>query len=499
MCCIPHDEQSPLYRNDITMNTSLQHHDNQANPHPSSLTWQCLLLSLVLPFISCCTLPEPSSHSPVTLPAAFSQSGTETVEAKWWHSFHDEQLDSLIEDALSDNFTLRAAYDRLEQAQALTDKAEAPLLPDLTATAEGAHTSVQDPDTVSSTKEFYLGFETSYELDLWGQLRSTLNAVTISREISRADLQTAAISLSAEVAEQWYTLVEIQCQLHLLEKQMKTHRKGLQLITTQFRAGLVPMADILQQRQLLAADHAQKIQLVKNKLLKQNQLTLLLGLPPGSRTFSLPPTLIELPPLPATGIPADRLLNRPDVHSAMLEVQAADFRVAAAMANRLPSLTFSFTLESSSTQVSDLFSPFFASLVADIVAPLLDGGRRKAEVARTLAVSEEKLHLLEQTLLNAAGEVEQALITEQQQIHYQASLSEQLDLAGQTIQQIKMRYLKGIESYERVLSALISKQNLEQSLLSAQKTLLLNRIQLCRALASSWQLSLPSTKPRETP
>lgn len=450
-------------------------------------SWQ-LLLVFTIALLSSCTLPERSYHHQTSLPSSFSQSGSKPLPRKWWHSFEDEQLNILIEEALSGNFHLLAAYDRLDQAMALSQQSRAELWPHLTTSMEGEHSQEYGSDTATNSTDFYLDFAATYEVDLWGKLHATSKATALDLEASRANLQTAAISLSAEVAELWYTLVEIQCQLHLIEKQIAITSKGLQLIRTQFRAGLVPMADILQQRQLLEANVAKEIQLLMDKMQTKNQLDILLGLPPGRREFSLPSALITLPPLPDTGIPANRLLNRPDVKSCLFEVQAADARVATAMADRFPTLDISFSLESSASHISDLFTPFFLSIITDIVAPLFDAGTKKTEIARTKAVTEEKLHILEHTLISAAGEVENTLIAEQQQLHYMTSLTTQLDLARQTTEQVKLRYIKGTERYERVLSALISQQDLEQSLLSAQKILILNRIQLCRALAGGWQL-----------
>jgi outer membrane protein TolC len=204
--------------------------------------------------------------------------------------------------------------------------------------------------------------------------------------------------------------------------------------------------------------------------------------------------LIELPALPATGVPAEVLSLRPDVRSSFLALQSADSRVAAAVADQYPALRLTASLETVGSSTCTAFSDYLGSIMAGLTAPLLDGGRRKAEVERTSAVARERLHDYGQSLITAVGEVEDALLAEMQQQHYIQSLEMQLSLATQTMEQVKERYLKGVENYQRVLTALTSLQSLQQSKITAQKDLLLNRIELCRALGHGWDYQLMKDK-----
>lgn len=181
--------------------------------------------------------------------------------------------------------------------------------------------------------------------------------------------------------------------------------------------------------------------------------------------------------------------QRPDIRSAFLAVEAADKRVAAAIADRFPALRFSVSLETSGNYGGDIFSNYIASFASSLVSPLFDGGQRKAEVERTKAVADEQLHDYAQAILVAAGEVENALVQEKQQLQYINSVKVQLDLATQSMAQVKERYLKGVENYQRVLSVLTSLQALQQSELTAHTNILVNRIQLCRSLGSGWDYS----------
>ena len=143
----------------------------------------------------------------------------------------------------------------------------------------------------------------------------------------------------------------------------------------------------------------------------------------------------------------------------------------------------------STVSASSLFDNYISSIIAGITAPLFDGGLRRAEVERSQGVVEQALSEYGQAVLTAVGEVEDALLFERQQQQYIHSLEAQLDYASLTMEQLKERYLKGIENYQRVLTALTSLQSLEQKLITAKTDLLLNRVDLCRALGTGWDYS----------
>ncbi len=362
-------------------------------------------------------------------------------------------------------------------------------MPSLDGEAGLSHSATDSSGTTLKTDQLRLGLSAQYEIDLWGRIGSTVDAARLDMEGTAADLDAAAMTLTAEVAVAWYQLVEQNSSIRLLDEQITTNRKALELISAQFRTGQVPLADVLQQRQLVEAKVGEKVLLVAEREQSEHQLTILLGAAPGTKSFDIPLQLIPLPALPQTGIPAESILARPDVRSAFHAVEAADKRVAAAVADRFPALRLSASLDTLAGSGANLFSNYLTTVAASLVGPIFDGGLSKAEVERTRAVASEQLHDYSQAILVAVGEVEDALIEERQQLLYRDSLQMQLDLASQTMAQVKERYLKGVENYQRVLSALTSLQTLEQNNLTAQKDLLLNRIELCRALGRDWSYS----------
>ena len=201
--------------------------------------------------------------------------------------------------------------------------------------------------------------------------------------------------------------------------------------------------------------------------------------------------LVELPPLPVTGVPVKMIQKRPDVASAFHAIEAADHRTAVAIANKYPSLSLTGRLTTSDSRVEDLFDDWLASLAASLTGPLFDANLREAEAERTRAVLSQAIHTYKQALLVSIQEVEDALVQEAHQRDYLANLGIQLDLAEKTYDRTDQRFRKGQGDYLRVLDSLQLQQQLERSQLSAKRVLIDRRIDLCRALAGAWDMDRP--------
>lgn len=415
------------------------------------------------------------------LPERFSTSGDIATAASWWLDFEDDALTRLIDQALSDNFSLLLARERITEAQAIARRTGASLAP--TIDGQGAASSTRNHTADTGGENFLLGLAASYEIDLWGRLRNQRDAASLDALATSADYHTAGISLAAETAIIWYQLVESQLQLALLTGQKETNATILELISLQFRAGQVGIADVLQQRQLVESTLGVMALLTADIQVKKNQLAILTGVAPGIMQLPPPGQLITLPPLPTTGIPVDLLTKRPDIAGSMLRLQAADQRVAAAIAERLPRLAISAELSTTGANTSDLFNNWFSTLAANLFGPIIDGGQRQAEVARNESIARQRLYAWQQSVLEAIGEVEDSLVREKQQQINLRSLQTQLEYATQTVDHVAHRYRQGAEDYQRVLLALLSQQSLQRTLLAGKLQLIQYRIALYRALS----------------
>lgn len=433
---------------------------------------------------------------PLALPQAFaSPSGKAQGPDRWWESFGDPELNGIIERALLRNFDLRIAWTRLDQAQAIARQAGAGWWPRVSASGDASRSqrfmSLGSFGNTSITQNSYsLGVAASYELDVWGKVRSRSAAAGKDLDATRQDLEAIAISLSAQVAETWFSLIEARAQERLLRDQLKVNETYLQFVERRFGSGLASALDILQQKQQLAATKAQLPNIAANTAALEHQLALLLAEAPGQALPGRQPgdgaRLPDVPPLPKVGIPSRTLQRRPDLRSAQLRVAAADHRIAAAIADRFPAIGLSGNAGFSATNVTALFENFVYSIAGSISATLWDGGRLSAEVERTKAVAEERVLSYGKAVLLALKEVEDALVRERYQGETLNELVTQLSIARMTLNEARARYQSGLSDYLPVLTSLATLQQLERSEVSARRQVLSYRVQLCRALGGSW-------------
>ena len=446
--------------------------------------------------LSSCRRPTPAQIAPpVEIPLSFTDKPGVALPDQWWTSFDDPTLDSLVDEALKGNFSLRVAWDRLAQARALADQRGAPLWPSLDATA-GAGRSVAKrgpgADRTYAT-DLSLGVLASYEVDLWGRVRSTYDAAHLDVSASHQDVRAAAITLSADVARTWYSLLEQRGQLALVQEQIAVNGKYLQAITLRFRRGQVGATDVLQQRQLVESIRGVGVLVERNSKVLENQLAALVGRSPNGQGPPAVATLPTLPAFPATGVPAEWVRRRPDVRAAEIRVRAADRRVSAAIADQFPRISLTANASTSAEALRELFDNWLAGIAANALAPLFDGGRRRAEVRRTEAAVSEQLNRYGQVVVSALQDVEDAITQETQQVNYIRSLHEQLELSRKAKVQTLESYAKGTADFTRYLTAILSYQQLKRSDLQARLDLVLYRIDLCRALAGGWKLTAPAS------
>jgi len=219
----------------------------------------------------------------------------------------------------------------------------------------------------------------------------------------------------------------------------------------------------------------------------QHQLAVLQGLAPQRGASYRGDRLPDLPPPPKAGLPAELVQRRPDVRQAYFLMKAANRELAAAISNQFPRITLTASLLTAASNPSDLFGEWIRSMTGSIVAPLIDGGARRAEVRRTEAVEAERFALYGDTILLAFQEVEDAWLLEQKERERIANLERQVALAQRTYQRLQLEYFNGVSEYLDVLTALIEAQGLQRALLEARGNLLEFRVALYRALAGGFE------------
>lgn len=440
-----------------------------------------LVLSISVTLLGC-TAQSEIVDIPLDAPEAFSFSGAAEPSSRWWTSFGDDGLNAAVDEALEENFDLATAWHRLRAAQAIVDRESAALWPWLEGSAQGQVT--RGEARLGGPEDLELGLSANYEADLWGRIRSLVEAEQFRAEASQADYQAAAVSLSAEVARTWYRLGEAASQLDLVEAQIATNVELLELIENRFEAGQIPAVDLLRQRQLVEATREQRTRAVSNVEVLENQLAVLLGRAPQLDVEFAPADLPELPPLPETGVPIELVRRRPDIRSARLLVRAADRDLASAISSRYPRLSLSAA--STTTGAQNLFRQWIHSFAGSLLAPIFYGGELSAQVDVEEAVQHQRLLEYGQTVLVAFQEVEDALARESAQVDAIQSLEMQLELAQQSYDQLRIQYLNGAGNYLDVLTALGEVQELRRNFLTAELALIEYRIALYRSLAGAF-------------
>jgi len=461
---------------------------------------------------SACSPHETASNpaAPFDLPDAYAQtSGGESEAAttedaapdRWWLAFGDPELSHLVDEALARNFQLGAAWARLAQAESGVQAASASYWPQVSAQLD-----VSRRRTVAvfgalgqqtfEVDNFGMSIPVSYELDLWNRVGHSVAAGSLDALASRDDVESLAMTVVANVVEAWLNLIQQRASRVLLEEQLDTNRIYSELVGLRFAHGLGTALDVHQQRQQLEATEAQLAQLAGQETVARQQLAVLVGRPPsdfaGDRIGSLPePTVLPAPPpMPRAGIPGDLLLRRPDIRAARRRVESQDHRLGQAIADLFPQFRFNGSFGVSNPTLEGLLSSFVYSLAAGLLAPVLDGGRRDAEIRRNRAALQERVQNFGQTLLNALLEVENALAQERQVRTQIDNLDDQLEAARGTLTESRRRYSEGLGDYLPVLTSLSTVQRLEQSVVASRRQLLSQRVQLARALGGAWTSEL---------
>ncbi|MBW2604758.1 MAG: efflux transporter outer membrane subunit [Deltaproteobacteria bacterium] len=453
-------------------------------------------MTIILLLIASCAPFKPQERqSPEgELPRSFSLYSSESKpEVRWWEEFNDPDLNVLITEALSDNLTLKEAWSRLVQTRALAVQAGAALYPDLTGTAEADFSRQRSGNgsrKTISNEDYSLGVVSSYELDLWGRIRAGRESALLEVTAAREDLNTAAMTLAAEVVNRWVDIISQRMQKRLLERQLQTNLTLLELIELRFRMSMVSAVDVYQQKQV-AEDIMAEIPLVEaEEQLLRHELALLLGKLPGTSLKISREDLPEPAEIPSTGLPADLLSSRPDLRRAGMRLQAADWQVAAARANRLPAIRLTAGAQYGKGDMDVLFDNWLLSLAGNLTAPIFDGGRRAAEVDRRQAIVNENLSVYRQAVLTAVKEVEDALVSEVKQREHISALENVVLTARKALEEAGIRYRNGITDYLPVLTQLLAVQGLERNLIRQQANLLNARVSLYRSLGGTWTDSL---------
>jgi NodT family efflux transporter outer membrane factor (OMF) lipoprotein len=454
--------------------------------------------------------PDDVTAGPVEVPGAFGESIAEPAAEtpdRWWKAFGDPDLDALEARVEHDNLDLRQAWARLAQAEATSKSAGAARLPPVDANlssnrSRSNQTLPQPPDgklgeqTITSDKHSF-GLGASYEIDVWGKAAAQERGAKYDQRASRFDVEALAMTLAAEVANAWFSLVQARSEKALLEQQIENARTLHDLVEARFGQGMASAVDVFQARQQLQATQGQLPPVLARISVIEHQLAVLAGqVPAEGRTLSGKAAALPEPAAPPkAGIPSDLLRKRPDIQSAQHRLAAADQRVAVAVADQYPQFRIQATGGLSAGSFTGILEKWVYSLTANLVAPLFDGGRRKAEVRKQKAIVQERLAALGKTFLVAMQEVEDAMVQEARQRERVESVRQQVATSERLVAESRLRYAQGLSDYLPVLNAVETLHRVQRELEGARLELVVHRIALHRALGGDWTGEMKAPEP----
>lgn len=455
-----------------------------------------LVVALALSLSACSSLspvkPAEGAGPPegVALPAQWTgaaATGQATSLADWWQRFQDPALSGLVTRALEANTSVKGAQAALRQARAQRDAQAAANGPSLSASASAQRSRNGTADT---SGRYQASFDASWEPDLFGGNRASLDASEAEARASEASLADVQVSLAAEVAASLIELRGLQARLDIAQRNLAAQSETLQITRWRVQAGLGSSLDLEQAVAAQAQTQAQIPALQTSLAQARNALSVLTGQAPGALDATLGPVApVPQPPADiALSLPAETLRQRPDVRTAEHRISAALARVAAADAARYPSFRLGGSLGLSALTLGTLTdgASVLRSLLASVSVPLLDGGAAKAQVRAQEAALEQARVSYEGTVLTALQDVEDALVAIRGDQERLARLQTAAEAAVNAELLARQRYQSGLIDFRTVLDTQRSLLSAQDSVASAQASLATGHVRLYKALGGGW-------------
>lgn len=415
----------------------------------------------------------------------------------WWEVFNDAELNAYEQQLLSANQSLLAAKDRLEEARSLARVATASFFPtgNVDPGASRNRYSGNRPEVLTvigplTQSTFQIPFTLNYEPDLFGRFRRNLEASNANLQATAADLSNVNLVLTAELAADYFSLRELDAESAVVKESVAIQEKGLQLVEYRHSGGVASGLDLAQQQTLLDSTRTQLFLVQQQREQFEHAIAVLTGSP--ASTFNVPVRPLNLTPVPVPlGVPSDLLERRPDIATSERQMAQENALVGVAKAAFYPQLTLFGSGGFQSTQISNLITAPSAiwSLGGDLLQPVFNGGRNRANLAYTRRVYDESVANYRETVLVAFQQVEDGLsgLTELSQ----AATTQDAAVADsrRALELANNRYVGGVTTYLDVITAqsqLLTNQRLATQLLGQQ---MVTEVALIKALGGGWDAS----------
>jgi len=461
-----------------------------------------LVLSL-LPLVSSCALGPNYKRPDVKVPADFRGDAGAAKQASiadlpWWEVFKDETLGNLIRTALQNNYDLRIAISRVEQSRQIAAQFHAQFLPMVNYSAAASDGRNEFVGTVApnggQTRGAFVGIASAaWEADVWGRIRrlnESARAQYLSTEEARRGVM---LTLVSGVAQAYFELLELKLELEIAIRTTDSFMQTLTLFNQRLEGGVATKLQTSRAEAAYATTAAMIPELERQIVLKENQISVLLGDNPGEIQHTSTLLAQIVPPEVPAGLPSALLERRPDVLGAEQDVRAANAQVGVAITNFFPQVGLSALGGGASSPLSLLSSGQTSlwSIAGSVAGPIYQGGALTAQKRQAVAFWQQTKLQYELTALNAFQDVSNALVSRQKYEVTRAKQAEAVTAYQEAVKIATLRYIAGKASYYEVLEA-------QQELFPAENALAqteLNRrvviVQLYMALGGGWNLTDP--------
>ncbi len=443
------------------------------------------------------SVPAPTSfRAPEPLPPSQAAS---LADLKWFEVFKDEELQRLVRTALEQNYDLRDAVARVNQARANLGIVHSNQLPQVGVSGDIQFTRLSR-DGQTPLPESFLPEQNrnwgqaslnllSFEVDLWGRLRRSTEAARANLLNADENRKAVVTTLVSDVSSAYFNLLQLDYELEISQRTLETRQDSLRLVQQRQDGGVATLLDLRQAQQLVSSA-AETIPTLKQQIEQtENQINLLLGNSPAGVTRGRKFVDQEMPPQIPAGLPSALLDRRPDIRAAEQALIAANANIGVAKAAYFPQVSLSGFLGGQSSQLTSLFSgPHSAwSFVPQITQPIFTAGRLKSNVRLTEAERDSAVVQYQKTIQTAFTEVSDSLIANQRT---KESRLEQETLVTALQDRKRLAYIRYRGGVDTQLNALDADRDLFQAELNlAQIRLseLLSVVQLYKALGGGWQ------------
>ena len=471
-----------------------------------------LLLAIAPCMVSACMV-GPTYHRPAAAaPAMFKEMpppgstlaaewktaapSDEALRTKWWETFGDSELNGLEDQVMGANQNIAEAEARFRGARAAIRGVRADLFPTVTAGASvtASHVSVNRSATergvaTGSSTDYELPVDFSYEVDLWGRVRRSVEASVATAQASAADVQTAILSANAELALDYFSMRGLDAEIRMMNATVDAYRRALQLTEERYQQGVAAGTDVAQAQTQLDTTLAQGTDLGIARAQYEHAIAILMGKAPADLTIPADVATIS-PPVVPVAMPSTLVERRPDVAGAERRVAAANAQIGVARAAYFPTLSLSASGGAQSSTLSTLLAwpGRFWSIGPSLLETLFDGGKRRSLTDQAVANYDAAVAVYRQNVLTAFQDVEDNLAAlriladeAQQSVDAQASAERSLNLAN-------VRYAGGVTTYLEVITAQEAALANERSTVDVHTRQLTATVLLVKALGGGWDV-----------